>query len=327
MANVVIALLEGSVFSGSPIVYRVTPTAIAGNVVFHRIRLTVTVNMEGGADMVFPFAKPVDGNHSVDFDISSALCAVAETWNPSATWLPANALRTYPNITYRIDAVEDYMIGGQSYEGRNGASTNNQTVYMGALTDYERLTGIRPTRYSRKPTTTKEIVHRGRTILVPGLTSSAPSVQPYIVGEDDISDLNVYPIDTPRDSYEIRFINSFGVHESVHVTALKTSDVPITTEEYIIARQETLTQFSRGIAIKKNNQERWKMSSGPLDEAWASWYIHEFLMVQWAWIKVGDVYIPCHIMPDDTTQLIDRTKDGIITVPFTVKLDITGSPA
>ena len=99
----------------------------------------------------------------------------------------------------------------------------------------------------------------------------------------------------------------------------------ITTEKQIISRQETLTNFSRGVAIKQNNHEQWKMSSGPLDKAWAAWFAHEFLMARWAWIKIGSTFIPCHIIPEETTPLIDRIKNDPIAIPFTIELDITGA--
>lgn len=320
MANITITLVEGSKFIGSPIVYRVVPTNVGSNAVFHRIRLTVNVNVSGYNDASFEFSSPAENSGHVDFDISSALQAAAEVWQPSAT--PG----TYPAIIYTLDGVEDYMIDGVLYEGRNGAHNTGDTVYMGALTDYERMTGYRPSNYSRKPTTSPEVVHNGKTLIVPGNISSSPSVATFLIGRDSIAAQNAYAIAAPRDSYEIRFINALGVHESIHVIALRTAEVPITTEKQIIARQETLTQFSRGVAIKQNNHEQWKMSSGPLDYAWASWFIHEFLMVRWAWIKVGEHFIPCHIIPEETVPLIDRAKNDPIAIPFTVELDITGSP-
>ena len=323
MANITITLVEGSKFIGSPIVYRVVPTNVGSNAVFHRIRLTVNANVSGYNDASFEFSSPVENNGHVDFDISSALQAAAEVWQPTA------APGTYPAITYSLDGVEDYMIDGVLYEGRNGAHNTGDTVYMGTLTDYERMTGNRPVSYSRKPVQkdncSPEVVFVGCEYLLAGSLSYPPSVQVQTVNEG-VSTQRTYSIQKPRDGYEIRFINSLGVHESIHVIALRTVETTITTEKQIIARQETLTQFSRGVAIKQNNHEQWKMSSGPLDYAWASWFIHEFLMARWAWIKVGEHFIPCHIIPDETVPLIDRAKNDPIAIHFTVELDITGSP-
>lgn len=319
MPNVTIALVEGSKFCGSPIVYRVDANDVGENAVFHRIRLTVNVNVSGYSDASFDFSSPVENGGHVNFDISSALLAAAEVWQPSET--PGS----YPAITYTLDAVEDYMVDGVLYEGRNGDHHSGGTVYMGALSDYERMTGYRPPRYSRKPSSSPEVVHEGKTLIVPGLMSSSPSVTSFLVGRDSITAQNAYAIAPPPDSYEIRFINSFCVHESIHVIALRTAAVAITTEKQIISRQETLTNFSRGVAIKQNNHEQWKMSSGPLDKAWAAWFAHEFLMARWAWIKIGSTFIPCHIIPEETTPLIDRIKNDPIAIPFTIELDITGA--
>lgn len=320
MANVTISLLEGSRFGFSPIVYRVEANNVGENAVFHRIRLKVNVNVAGYSDADFGFSSPVENGGHADFDISSALVAAAEVWEPTAT--PG----AYPAITYTLEAVEDYMLDGVLYEGRNGDVHSGDTVYMGALSDFERMTGQRPARYSRKPTTSPEVVHEGKTLILPGPVSAAPAVSSYLIGRDSIESLNAYAITPPPDSYELRFINSFFVHESVHIIALRTATVKFDTEELVIARQETLTTFSRGLAVKQNDHEQWKMSSGPLDDAWASWFIHEVLMARWAWIKVGTVFIPCHIIPEESVPLVDRTKNDLIAIPFTIKLDITGSP-
>jgi hypothetical protein len=116
------------------------------------------------------------------------------------------------------------------------------------------------------------------------------------------------------------------VHENVFLTGFPKREVSISTEQYVISRQETLSQFSRGLAVKQNNHETWTLSSGPLDRQWQSWYIHEVLMARWAWLRIGEHYIPCHILPDETIQALDRQKGDVLTVPITVELDIEGSP-
>jgi hypothetical protein len=37
------------------------------------------------------------------------------------------------------------------------------------------------------------------------------------------------------------------------------------------------------------------------------------------------MWLPCHIIPEETTEIIDETG-GMFTVNFSVQLDIIGSP-
>lgn len=310
-------------FIGSPFTVPVTARNYA-NATFHRIRLSVTVN----SDTSYVFTAPVTSDAlTVLFDISSALRAFADNHEYRAT-----VLNQYPNMSVSCVACSDYMINGEVHEGVDPSEpTIISGLYVGRLTDLERLTGTRPARYSRKPNSIPEIVFNGSTFLSPGptvdgITPSAPHVDSYVVGTDDTSSLNIYPIAKPKDGYEIRFINSLGVHENVFVKGFPSIEAKIETERYVFSKQETLSQFSRGIAIKQNDNEQWKMTSGPLDRQWVSWFAHEFLMVRWAWLNIGGNYIPCHIIPDEDIILRDGKDSSPMEILFTVELDINGSP-
>ena len=89
---------------------------------------------------------------------------------------------------------------------------------------------------------------------------------------------------------------------------------------------ETFSRFSRGIYEKSNDYEKWKFSTGPLDKAWVSWYLHEFLTAKYAWILISDNWIPCHIVAEETVVGRDETKSDAISIDFSVELDINGSP-
>lgn len=318
--------LNNSRLMGSPIVATVEVPARTG-VTFHRVVLTVTV---GGADAAsgdsgtFTFSQPVSGN-PLQFDISSAFRAVADRFTPSATTL------SYPSYSLSVTAQEEYMIDGIVYQGDDATVTQSGAVYIGSYTDLERIKGQTPARWSRKPTSSPQIAFVDKSLIVPGGCSDggvwvAPSASAQTVVEGANTTYNYYGITTPPDGHEIRFINSLGVHENIFVAGLPTKEVNIATDKYTIARQETLTQFSRGLAVKKNDYETWTFSSGPLDEAWASWYIHEFLMARWVWISIGGAWIPCHVVPEETTVLEDREKAQPLEVQFKLQLDINGSP-
>ena len=335
MANVTISRVSASQYIGSPMVYRVTPTSAGASYTFYRAKLIVYASISGGSFSEFQFTTPfpttsIDGTltaGAVDFDVSSALRAVADRWTPQAN------VFSYPAITFYMEACEEWMIDGVIYENRNGSrfpsGSSTLTAYIGALTDRERLLPPEswPSYYSRKPTSSPEIVFvadANLNHLSAGPTSSAPSVTSVttVLGTNG----NTYGIAMPADGYELRFINSLGVHENVFVRCLRQTEVTIMTDKYVIARQETISQFIRGIAIKQNDREQWKMTAGPLDRQWQQWYLHEFLCARWAWINVDGNYLPVNILSEETVKGIDRTKPDALTVDFTIEFDINGSP-
>lgn len=302
----------------------ITISATAGNpanATFHRIRLKVTI---GSVD--YEFSTPVTANATVLFDIASAFISAYDGYAYTAA-IPVGG---YPTYTATVYVAEDYMVDGVLHEGTYSQNTVTVKACPGLLTDLERLTGTRPSRYSRKPTSSPEICFTGSKHLVPGslvtgITPTDPSCTEVTVPSGSAAG-NIYGIPAPRDGYELRFINSIGVHENVFVTCLRSAEVAIHTDKYAIARQETVGNFSRTIARKSNDRESWKMNSGPLDEAWQQWYLHELLMADHVWLKVGSNYLPVHILPEETVKGIDRTKPDALTVDFTIEFDINGSP-
>jgi len=316
-------------FIGSPITVPVQAGSPAG-ATFHRVRLTVTIN---GSSTPFEFSTPVSsGGETVRFDISSAFRAFAESHQYDSA-LPVG--NTYPNMSATITAYDDYMVDGVEQRGKGESTTTISHLYCGYLTDMERLLSMRypaTGRYSRKPTSSPELAFVGYESLQPGPCVSevgpvAPAVTAVTVPSGFSAGNNLYGIPVPNDGYELRFINSLGVHENVFLTSLPTTEAAIQTDRYVIARQETLDTFSRGTTRKHSNHRRYHLTAGPLDQEWQQWYIDEVLMARWAWLRIGTHYIPCHVLPEDTIQALDRQKGDVLTVPITVELDIEGSPA
>lgn len=347
-----IAFQSGSPLIGSPLTYRVTPSAHLSQYTFHRVMLRVVAALETDTDYTqFDLSTPVQSATPVDFDISSALRAVADRYE-----YPATPPQRYPYVKFRLEAWDEWMIDGVLYDNRDPKQYPGMGQYlfafMGAFTDLERLTaqqdGIGLSHWTRKPfASSPEVVHTGRTFILPtdfeagignvnyvgdGTTgfpptpTQGPKSTAYVVGTDQIPSGLVYAIDPTEDSYELRFINGFGCEETVHVTCLRQSEVTVQTQKYAIARQETFRQFSRSMAVKQNNREQWKMTSGPVDKAWQQWYVHEFLMAETAWIKLNGNLLPINILPDDTVKTIDRTKADLLSVEFTIEFDMNGSP-
>ena len=319
-----ISSVSASKFIGCPIVYKVTPASISSAATFHHVRLVVAVSGSGSG--TFEFSEPVSGSAGVDIDISSAFQALADNHEYSPTNL------SYPSWTASLTAYDDYLLNGEEKHIGPSAATSVDAKYVGRLTDRERLTSERPTYYTRKPTSSPEVCFTGNPYILAGNMSSSPSasLQPsdhkVKAGMQTYGGYKIYGINQPADGFEMRFINSLGVHENVFITCLRQSEVNIKNDFYTIARQETLTKFSRGVSVKQNDYETWKMSSGPVDFRWQQWWLHEPLMAKWAWLNVDSQWLPVHIVPEETTVGIDRAKGNLLEVQFTLRFDINGSP-
>lgn len=327
MATVDTSAIQGSQFIGTPITVPVVSAVVSGSPTFRRVRLKVTINNTNE----FEFSTPVSSNGETWLcDISSALIAVAEQYEYEAD--PETI--SYPAYGVKLNAYDDYMIDGQEYEGMDAHEYPLSTYfYIGRLSDRERLTGDRPARYSRKPTAgAPEIIFVGTTyvmgvsttIEVQGETIPNPPAVLRTKVKADTQLTNTYVQPMPADGYELRFVNSLGVHESLCIRCLVQQDMPITTNEYVVARQETISSFSRAVSKKQNDREEWVMSSGALDQEWLKYYMHEVLMAETAWLKVNNVWLPVEIIPEETTRGIDRTKTDILEVKFKVKFGING---
>ena len=273
MATILIP--DYSNFIGSPITVPVQAGSPAG-ATFHRVRLRVKLPADVADDSplasIFEFSTPVSsGGQSVEFDISSAFRAFAE----SHEYQPEQ-LNTYPNMSASITAYDDYMVDGAEHPGTGESTTTISPLYCGHLTDMERLLGMRypaTGRYSRKPTSSPELAFVGYESLQPGPCVSevgpvAPAVTAVTVPAGFASGSNLYGIAAPRDGYELRFINSLGVHENVFLTSLPTTESAIQTDRYVIARQETLDTFSRGTTRKHSNHRSYHLTARPLDREW-----------------------------------------------------------
>lgn len=327
-------------FLGSPVIVPVRAGSPAG-ATFHRVRLRVKLPADVADDSpsasIFEFSTPVSsGGEQVQFDIASAFRAFADSHEYGA-----GQLNVYPNMSAACTAYDDYMVDGEEHTGTSPSEeTTIGPVYCGFLTDMERLQGFRypaTGRYSRKPTSSPELAFIGYTSLQPGpcvseTTPVAPAVIEVAVPAGfPTGNTGIYGIPAPADGYELRFINSLGVHENVFLTGLPIEETNIQTDQYAIARQETLTRFSRRIAIKQNNHEVWHMSSPVLDRPWQQWYIHELLQARWAWLNISQQhasprYVPVNILPGENVNGRDRQKADLLTVEFDLEFDINGSP-
>lgn len=339
-----LTIREASPLIGSPITFSVQADTVSGGVSFHRVKLTVKAWLTGDSNETsLTLSSPAESGETLYFDISSALRAVADKY--VYTPVPPD---NYPVVCYTLSACDEYLLDGVNYDNVGAVATSG-TFYalFGAFTDYERMFlhnsggSKKAWRLTRKPSTLPEVVAVGEQVVRPQdiapLTAGlAPTVRPSS-SVADVTSEGLQPImgDTAtiyavpqgdKDRYQIRFVNGLGCLESVSVRSLRSVEMNVTQESYIRAVQETFSDFSRAKVTKQNDYETWAMTSGPLDEAWQSWYMHEFLMTTAAWIKIGSQWVPCHIVPEDTVAGVNRQSGDFYEVKFSVRLDISGSP-
>lgn len=337
-------LVEGSIFNGNPITFAVTPLKIEGSTpAFHRMVFEVKCGMSGGNYETIRLTEPVlaeDGT-AVTVDISSAL----RTFRDSYEYSPEPGVM--PVVKFNVSAYDEYMVNGNP--GRTPSISYlpddevKQTVF-GGFSDYDRLTAeseaMPVSRMTRKPTTTPQLACVGETLIYvdpysPAVdlltpTWDAPEAKAFTItkeGQQTAGHISVFALPQSEASRrtEFRFINSFGVLESISVPRVYSKKLGITTTNYTVTRRETLRSFSREAVRKQNNQESWNFQTDPLDEAWLAWYLHEFLMSEHTWININGKFLPCIITAEEEITFQDETKQEMYSVSFTARLSFCGS--
>ena len=337
-------LVEGSIFNGNPITFAVTPLKIGGSTPsFHRMVFEVKCGMSGGGYETIRLTEPVlseDGTEVI-VDISSALRSFRDSYNYS----PKPGVM--PVVKFNVSAYDEYMINGNpnqtepiSYLPGNEVK---QTIF-GGFSDYDRLTAeneaMPVSRMTRKPTTAPQLACVGETIIyvdpyspaIDFTTESwdAPEAKAFTItneGQQTVGDISVFAMPQSEAVHrtEFRFINSFGVLESISVPRVYSKKLNITFTSYTVTRRETLRSLSREAVRKQNNQEEWNFQTDPLDEEWLAWYLHEFLMSEHTWININGKFLPCTIIAEEEITFHDKTKQEMHSVSFTAKLDFCGS--
>ena len=337
-------LVEGSIFNGNPITFSVTPLKIEGSTpAFHRMVFEVKCGMSGGNYETIRLTEPVlsENGKEVTVDISSALRSFRDSYNYS----PVPGIM--PVVKFNVSAYDEYMIDGNPGQTKPVSYLPDEEVkqtIFGGFSDYDRLTAeneaMPVSRMTRKPTTTPQLACVGETIIyvdpyspaVDFLTPTwdAPEAKSFTItneGQQTVGDISVFalPQSEAVRRTEFRFINSFGVLESISVPRVYSKKLNITFTSYTVTRRETLRSLSREAVRKQNNQEEWNFQTDPLDEEWLAWYLHEFLMSEHTWININGKFLPCTIIAEEEITFHDKTKQEMHSVSFTAKLDFCGS--
>lgn len=336
-------LQSGSVFNGNPIVFMARHTMLEGSPSFHRMKFEIKCGISGGNYETIKMSEPITNEKivAVMVDISSALRSFRDSYN----YTPEP--KVMPVVKFNVSAYDEYMIDGELKKTEPVSYLSGDEVkqtLFGGFSDYDRLMATNDTmavsRMTRKPTSSPQLACVGETIIYVDPYSpaidftteawNAPEAKAFTItneGQQTIGDISVYamPQTEAERRTEFRFINSFGVLESISVPRVYSKKLGITTNNYVVTRKETLRSFSRSTTRKQNNQEEWSFQTDPLDEAWLAWYLHEFLMTEHAWININGKFLPCTITADDEITFDDKTKEAMHSVSFTAKLDFRGS--
>lgn len=339
-----VTLTSGSILAGNPITFRIKPKTFNNTPSFHRVIIEVKCGMSGGSFETIKLPEPVviEGN-DVEIDISSAIRVPLDAYEYSPDAV------TYPLCKWQIRVYDEYMDSGGAVHTQQGElyfpdKDNYYCCIAGAFSDYERLTsnGSKDVvKLSRKPTSSPQLTCVGETFAyTPAyatpqpLASSGTLERPAskIVnitteGAQTIDGHSLFVLSATEGKYRqtFRFINSFGVLESVNVPRVYSKKFAAEFTPYVVSKQETFNSFSRSAVKKINNKESWLFATDALDEEWLAWYLHEFLMSEHTWININGKFLPCTIIADEEITFQDETKQEMHSVSFTAKLDFCGS--
>lgn len=339
-------LHSGSVFNGNPIVFIVWPIALKETPSFHRMIFEVKCGMSGMSDGKYETIKmsePINNEkgNPITEDISSALRSFRDSYEYS----PNPGIM--PLVKFNVSAYDEYMTNGELHKSEPVSYLPGKGVkqtLFGGFSDYDRLMATSDTmsvsRMTRKPTTIPQLVCVGETFIYvepysPAVdfttaTWEAPEAKAYNItaeGAQTVGGQQLFALPASEASRrtEFRFINSFGVLESISIPKSYAQDVDIKATNYIVTRKETLHSFSRSAVRKQGNMEGWNYMTDPLDEKWLAWYLHELLMSEHVWLKINGKFLPCTIESEETIKYADDTKDDIYSVSFTARLSFCGS--
>lgn len=341
-----INLMSGSILAGNPITFKVKPETLSNTPSFHRVVVDVKCGMEGGNYQTVKLNIPVttEGNE-VEFDIASALRVPLDSFEYTAE------TTEFPWVQWQVACYDEYMDSNGDVHTEQGYVyfPSKDTYYRaiaGAFTDLERMLSSNGTKYvkelSRKPTSMPHIVAVGEqfTYAQPysaeqKIEESAELTHPTSVtkevtkeGAQQLGYQQIYalPASDAAMRCEFRFVNSYGVMESISVPRVYQKNFSMSATSYAKAVQETFGKLSRSAVHKVNNKEDWVFTTDPLNEDWLHWYLHEFLMSEHVWMKINGNWLFCVVSIDDTVTFYDKTQGQMFYLGFTATLDINGSP-
>lgn len=121
------------------------------------------------------------------------------------------------------------------------------------------------------------------------------------------------------------FLNGFGLMESVTAFTRESLDYEIESSLYTLPSEISYRSTTRSANYAGAPSGTFSMSSGYVSREWAEWWLAEFFVTRKAWMYENGRYIPVTIIPEDKTELYDRSKPGLLSVNFSVRYAFSGS--
>lgn len=352
-----ISLTSGSILNGNPITLAVTPNTIA-NASMHRIILEVECGMSGGNYEIIKMSVPVleeSSSSNITFDISSAL----RTFRDSYEYVSYPV--KYPIVKFNVKAYDEYMSEGMLHRTQPIFYPTDPNIlpeerrdeaYMrtifGAFTDMERtlsknFRGVKS--LTKKPQTTPQIAFVGEQVmlskpysternLMDSNTLEPPSSTVVTVAKEGvqrIGDVYIYalPATAAKNRRQFRFVNSFGVVESIGVPKEYSRKAAFQTQKHIVSREQTFNKTNTVIARKGAKQETWMFKTDALDEEWTNWYLYEFFTSEHIWMLIpyqgAEIWVPVNILPEEEITYHNAEDTSMYGLTFSVELCMEGS--
>lgn len=121
------------------------------------------------------------------------------------------------------------------------------------------------------------------------------------------------------------FLNGFGLMESVAAYTREALEYDIQSELYTLPADISYRATTRTASYAQDPSGIFSMSSGFVNREWAEWWLSEFVVTRKAWMYENGRYIPVTVIPEETNELYDRSKPGLLSVNFSMRYAFAGS--
>lgn len=120
------------------------------------------------------------------------------------------------------------------------------------------------------------------------------------------------------------FLNGFGMLESVTAVMRESLAYDIESTLYSVPKDVDFRANTQAVNYADSPQATFGMSSGYVTRDWAEWFLSEFVVTRRAWMLESGRYLPVAIIPEESNELYDRSKPGLIAVNFSVMYSFLG---
>lgn len=173
----------------------------------------------------------------------------------------------------------------------------------------------------------KELISPSGGILIPAsimIDTSSLQEGEFTVNTDHENGKKRYIVKQSPNMRHFLFMNGFGVLESVTAVTRESLSYDIQSDLYSVPQDIDFRGTTQVINYAQAPNAVFGMSSGYVTREWAEWWLSEFVVTRKAWMLDGGIYLPVAIIPEETNDLIDRSKPGLLSVNFSVRYAFTG---